>query len=112
MSRNAALRAVVNNINDLTQKDTGMKTITLRMLLGLGLLAAMGGPAAIPDPSGTNLWWAQGIGVPVNEQAKTFLPKDRQANFTFHDGVADWQAGNAALAFTLTTNRALLGWGN
>lgn len=89
-----------------------MKTKTLRMAMGLGMLAAVTGPGAIPDPKPNEMFWAEGIGFPVNEQVKVFSPKDKQANFTFHDGVADWQVRDEALTFTLTTNRTLLGWGN
>ena len=74
-----------------------MKTKALQMALGFVMLAAVNCPAAvadetrttIPDATDTSMFWAEGIGFPVREQAKVFAPTEKRANFTFFDGVAD-----------------------
>ncbi len=56
--------------------------------------------------------YAQRLVVPPQDRVKTFYPRDRQANFTYFDGVGDVQVQDGELHFTVVKNPAVLGWGN
>ncbi|MBI3945092.1 MAG: hypothetical protein HY321_04180 [Armatimonadetes bacterium] len=68
--------------------------------------------ASVPDPTVDEAFWGRFLSLPRVEQVKTFLPGDRQANFTFFEGVENVAVENGALRFTLSGEKATLGWGN
>ena len=68
--------------------------------------------AAEKDPSIADYFWGKRLVMPVQEQEKVFYPKDNQANFTYFDGVEAVRVDNGVLHFTLSAEKAMLGWGN
>lgn len=76
------------------------------------MLIASLSQAATNDLTGDKPFWARSIGLPPQNREKVFLAKDHKANFTFSSGVDNLTEAGGLLKFTLTTNKAILGWGN
>jgi len=64
------------------------------------------------DPKESDYLLGRGIGLPLENRAKTFRPEDKQANFTFVHGVEHVAVQGERLTFRLSEKRATLGWGN
>ena len=64
------------------------------------------------DPKERDYLLGRGIGLPIENRAKTFRPEDKQANFTFFHGLEHVAVQGDRLTFRLAEKRATLGWGN
>lgn len=83
-------------------------------LLGCSALCAGTVWAAAQDVTATSAVpaWARSFQLPHLVKEKLFKPDERQANFTFFDGVDKMRVENGVLKFTLKDKKATLGWGN
>lgn len=64
------------------------------------------------DPQADDYLFARGMRFPVQEREKVFSPENDQANFTFFHGVENVAVEDGKLGFTLSQEKATLGWGN
>ena len=82
--------------------------VALALLVG----QAIGAFDLSTDADRSALYPAQGLGVPLVEHQKMFLAEEDRAGFTTFEGAEAVAVRDGVLTFTLTGERALLGWGN
>lgn len=83
--------------------------------IGWGLTVwalALTARALVPDPVFTNYYWGRPFDLPATPREMIFQAADKRANFTDFEGVENLVVQDGKIAFTLTTNKAVLGWGN
>jgi len=82
--------------------------------IGLGILIAVTCFALDinDDPKERDYIFGSGIGYPLRNMARLFLPKEKRANFTFFHGVEGVAVQEGKLVLSLVGKKATLGWGN
>ncbi|MBN1256239.1 MAG: hypothetical protein JXA52_00890 [Planctomycetes bacterium] len=97
-----------------------LSSFTIIISLSFSLFAAATGtePEAIApsmeieDPEINEYLFGSGMELPVKERDKVFLATANRANFTTFLGVEEVELDGESLAFTVTGEEAILGWGN
>ncbi len=82
------------------------------LLIALCIYASAVFAADIKKDNSRSYFFATPITFPEQKKEKLFLPEKQQANFTFHHGINNFRVKNGKITFTMTSNKAILGWGN